>query len=195
MPTFELFAQDLNEAVSGYVARLDARLQALGPIGLQDTVLTRRLDLNTIRYELTLSYQQPGTASMRAAFFAATTAQSVDAQVAAAFALLPSARIVFVHDVSQERRRKLDHDSVMVIYTETLVPNCGQDRSRPVIVEANALIAAGASGSCTLVTASGLTADVITVLNRSGAAWAAGKRGYAAARPGTCIWDGYPTCC
>jgi hypothetical protein len=193
--TYQLFTQDMNEATSAMVSRLDALLLALGPIGLQDTVLSRRLNLNTIRYELTLEYQTPGPAQFRAVYFTSLSGTSPDSQAAAFFAAHPSFRIHFVHDVSQERRRKLDVDSVMAIYADSLIPNCGQDRSRPVVVQAVGNIAAGASGNVTLVAASGLLPNTFAAVNRMDFNWLAGQRGYASLRPGTCIWDAYPTCC
>lgn len=193
---FDLFAQQLNEATQVFASRLDAYLQALGGIGLQDVPLNRRLDMNAIRYELTLQYASGGPQTFRAAYFSTVLSSvPVDTQFSTFFAGLPSSRAAFILDVSQERRRALDHDAVLVIYTSNLVPNCGQDRSRPVIVQALGNIAAGASGNVQLVSSTGLITGTFAAVNRSGAVWAAGTRGYAAVRPGTCIWDGYPTCC
>lgn len=195
MPSLHYFPQDLNEATGEYVDRLDAFLQSLGPAGLQDAVLTKRLDLNTIRFELTLTLQRPGPLTLRAEYFSSIGGSPPDTQLAAFFAARPNGRVVAIRDVSQERRRKLDQNAILVIWANSLLPNCGWDVSRPVIVEATALIGVGASGPARLVTTAGLAGNAITVLNRSGAAWANGKRGYAALRPGTCLWDGYPTCC
>jgi hypothetical protein len=193
--TYQLFTQNVNEATSAMVKRLDVLLQSLGPIGMQDTVLSRRLNLNTIRYELTLEYQTPGPAHFRAVYFTSLYGSNTDRQADHYFFKHPTYRVHFVHDVSQERRRKLDVDSVMAIYATSLIPNCGQDRSRPVVVQAVANIAAGASGNVTLVAASGLLTDTFSAVNRMNFTWLAGQRGYASVRPGTCVWDAYPTCC
>ncbi len=192
---FRPFVQYLNEATSVMIARLDAELTAIGPVGMQDVLMTKRLTLNTVRWEFTLQYTTPGPAQFGATYFSALSGTSVDAQAAAFFALNPLRRVHFIQDMSQERRRKLDHDAVCCIYTTTLIPNCGQDRSRPIIVQALANIAAGATGNVQMVAASGLLSNVIAVVNRGGFQWDSGERGYAAARPGTCVWDGYPTCC
>lgn len=192
---FRPFVQDLDESTSGMVARLDAELSLIGAIGLQDVSMTKRLRLNTVRWEFTLQYTTPGPVQFGAAYFSSLAGSSVDSQVAAFFAAHPNYRIHFIQDVSQERRRKLDHDAICCIYATTLLPNCGQDRSRPIIVRPLGNIAAGASGNVQMVVASGQFATIFSVTNRAGFQWNAGIKGYAAARPGTCIWDGYPTCC
>lgn len=196
MPSFQLFAQNLNESTAAYIARLDTYLQSLGAIGLQDVTLTKRLSLNAIRWEITLAYQTPGPLTFRAAYFSTLNgAGTVEAQAAAFFAANPTYRMHFIKDVSQERRRKLDHDAVLCIYTASVVPNCGFGHGRPVIVKATAAIGIGATGAARLVSSSGLLADSVNVVNRSGIAWAMNTMGYAVMRQASCVWDGYPTCC
>jgi hypothetical protein len=187
--------QELNESTADYVAKIDATLVFWGPLGIQDVFLTRRLDYNTVRYACTIVIAEPGPAVFRAAYFERTITQTVEAQVDAFFAANPTYRAVFVRDVSQEVRRRLDRDSVMILYIASLVPNCGQDRSRPVIVQAILDIAPGATGQVSLVTALGLAADVFEVTNRSGVLWEGGERGYAQVAPGTCAWVGFRTSC
>jgi hypothetical protein len=119
----------------------------------------------------------------------------VDALAAAFFAAHPTYRVHFCIDISLERRRSLLRNSVLALYVDSVMPNCGSDRSRPVVVEAVDTMVAGATGTVALVTASGLASNQFEVTNRSGFTWHAGQRGYAAAAMGTCDWDGYGTCC
>jgi len=187
--------QELNQSTADYVADISTALQAAGAVGVQSVFITRRLDYQTVRFATTLSITDPGPAQVRAAYFSSLAGTPVDTQVDAFFAANPTYRAIFVRDVSQEIRRKLDHDAVMVIYIESLIPNCGQDRSRPVIVEALEAIAAGATGQVQLVGASGLEPDVFTVTNRSAFTILETDRAYAQVAPGTCDWDAYGTCC
>jgi hypothetical protein len=84
----------------------------------------------------------------------------------------------------------------MAIYSESPKPNCGYNRSRVIIVQATANIAAGATGPAQLVDAAGLvTGQTIQVVNRFDSQWDTGTRGYASLRNGTCVWDGFKTCC
>jgi len=187
--------QELSQSTEAFVVAVNNALAAASPMGLQDVFLTRRLDLSNPRFNCTLSLASPGPVSMRAVYFTTLSGTPVDVQVAAFFAANPSYRILFTRDVSQEVRRSLDHDAVMVIYATTLLPNAGQDRSRPVIVQANALITPGSTGEVALVGASGVLSPLIMARNRGGINWMAGVRGYAQVRPGTGVWDGYPSCC
>lgn len=187
--------QNLNESTADYVARVNTELLSAGPLGIQDVFLTRRLDYNTVRYALTLVVADPGPATFQAAFFERTPTQDVDAQADAFFAANPSYRAVFVRDVSQEIRRRLDRDAVMILYIDGVMPNCGSDRSRPVVVQALEDIAAGALGQVEIVSTLGLTGQVIEARNRGGSVWPSGERGYAQVQPGSCSWDGFPICC
>ncbi len=193
--TFTVFDQTLSEAVPVYVARLDAFLLALGPIGLQDVALSKRLHMGTIRYETTLQYTTPGPAQFRAACFEARADADVDALANAFFLANPSYRIHFVLDVSLERRRSVLQNSIMVLYVDSVIPNCGSDRSRPIVVEAVALIPPNATGPVVQVSASGVVGSPFNVVNRTNIWWPIGRHGYAAARMGTCVWDGYAGCC
>jgi len=193
--TYTVFDQELSEAVPTYVARLDALLLSLGPIGLQDVALSKRLRMNTIRYELTLQYSTPGPAQFRAVCFEAQADVDVDALANAFFAAHPTYRIHFLLDVSLERRRNALQNSIMAIYADSVIPNCGSDRSRPVVVQAVDPIAAGDTGLVAQVAASGVLGIQFEVVNRSGFTWPSGGLGYASARMGTCVWDGYATCC
>jgi|GEM_PF-1881637 len=194
--TYNVFDQDLSESLYSWVNRLDSYLLAIGPIGLQDIALSRRLDMSTIRYELSLQYTTPGPAQFRAAQFTERTDADLDAAAAAFFATNPSARIHWIQDISQEKRRSTVQNAVLVIYVGSVMPNCGSDRSRPIIVQALAPILAGASGPAQIRGASGLVAGAtLTVVNRSDFTWPTTGRGYAAARIGTCLWDGYALCC
>lgn len=195
MISYQVINQELNESTPDYVARIDAAFVAAGALGLQDVFITRRLDYNTVRFATTLALTDPGPAAVRVSYFTRTSAATVDAQIATFFAANPTYRVIFVRDVSQEIRRRLDHDAVMVFYITSLIPNCGQDRSRPVIVQALEEIAAGATGQVQLVSAAGLLPDTFQVTNRSSSVWEVDTRGYAQVAPGTCLWDGYAGCC
>ena len=187
--------QQLNQSTQDYVDSVSDALIAAGAVGVQDVFVTRRLDYQTVRFATTLVITDPGPAQVRAAYFSTLAGSSVDTQVDAFFAANPTYRILFVRDVSQEIRRRLDRDAVMVFYIEGLIPNCGQDRSRPVIVQALGDIAAGATGQVQLAGAVGVESDVFTVTNRSALLWSDGARGYAQVQPWSCMWVGYPTCC
>ncbi len=198
MTTYARISQDLSQAIGPYVAAVDAALLALGPIGLQTAFLTRRQGKTGGRpkLDLTLSYTPAGPITMRAAYFTAAYGQDPDVQAAAFFAGLPTARVHFLRDVGDDARGSLDANAIMAIYSTSLLPNCGYDRSRVIIVETLEDIAAGATGDAQLVDAAGLvTGEVIEVVNRFDSQWDLGTRGYAIIQNGTCVWDGFKTCC
>jgi hypothetical protein len=194
--SYQLVNQNLNDAPTVFAAQVDTVLQGLGSIGLQDVFLTRREGLaQRLRLQMTLSYTTAGPLAVRATAFSGVNGD-VDTQAAAFLAANPTYRVLFIRDIGSSQRGALDDNVIMLIYATTVLSNCGQDRSRPVIVEALGNILAGASGSVQLVGAAGLVAGgVITAINRFDSTWATGKRGYAQVRPGSCLWDGYPTCC
>ena len=195
---FALISQQVSDGVSTFVAAVDAALLALGAIGLQDAVLTRRQGKSGGRpkLDLSLSYAAAGPLIMRAAYFTAAYGQDPDAQAAAFFAGTPNARAHFIRDVGDDTRGSLNANAIMVIYSTSALPNCGYDRSRVVIVETLADIAAGDTGPAQLVSAAGLvTGETIQVVNRFDSQWDVGTRGYATLRNGTCVWDGFKTCC
>lgn len=193
-----LVSQQISVGVSSFVTAVDAALVALGPIGLQDVVLTRRQGQSAGRPKLDVSlvYVTPGPLSFRAAYFTAAYGQDLDTQAATFFAGLPLARAHFIRDVGDDSRGALNADAIMVVYSLSPLPNCGYDKSRVVIVETLEDIAAGSSGDAQLVDANGLvTGQVIEVINRFDSQWDVGTRGYASLRNGTCLWDGFKTCC
>lgn len=195
---YKLLTQGVSQAVQSFVSDVDIALVALGTIGMQDVILTRLEDLGKRpRLRLTLSYSTPGPLQMRAAYFGITSGpQAPDVQSAAFFAATPLARAAFIRDVGNEMRGQLDSNAIMVIYGTTPLTNCGQGRARPMIVQALAPIAAGAAGSAQMVSSTGLVAGaVVSIVNRFDTTWATGARGYAIARAGSCIMDGFKTCC
>lgn len=195
---YALISQQVSEGIASFVAAVDAALLALGPIGLQDVLLTRRQGKTGGRPKLdvSLSYQASGPLTFRAAYFTGAYGQDVDTQAAAFFAGIPNARTHFIRDVGDDARGSLNDDAIMVVYSASPLPNCGYNRSRVVIVQATANIAAGATGPAQLVDAAGLvTGQTIQVINRFDSQWDVGTRGYASLRNGTCLWDGFKTCC
>lgn len=195
---FALVTQQISEGIGSFVTAVDAALVAIGPIGLQDLVLSRRQGQSSGRpkLDITLSYTTPGPIAFRAAYFTGAYGQNPDTLAAAFFAGLPLARAHFIRDVGDDSRGALNADAIMVVYSASPLPNCGYDRSRVVIVETTANITAGASGPAQLVDAAGLvTGQVIQVVNRFDSQWNVGTRGYASLRNGTCLWDGFKTCC
>ncbi len=196
-PAYALIRQELSQSPAGFAADVNTWLTAAGPIGIQSAFLTRREAFGRRpRLDLTISYSTPGPLTLRAAAFGGGAATDPDALAAAFFAANPTYRVQFIRDIGDQRRGMLDSNLIMVIYGTTVLSNCGQDKQRTVIVEALAPIAAGASGSAQLVSEAGLVVGgVITVTNRFDTPWAAGTRGYASVRPGSCAWDGYPSCC
>jgi hypothetical protein len=193
-----IISQDLSQAVLPFVTSVDNALLALGPVGIQDLVLTRRegMQRRIPRMDLTVSYVSPGPLTFRATAFAGRSGDDVDAQSASFFAANPTYRAHFIRDVGDDRRGSLQPNAIMVVYAEMGLSNCGYNRSRVVVVEPLANIAAGASGLAQVVGAAGpLPGEVITVVNRFDSTWVAGARGYASPRNGSCIWDGYKTCC
>jgi len=198
MTTFALISQDISQGVEPYVAAIDAALLALGAIGLQDLVLTRRQGKSAGRPKLDLSvaYVTPGPLTFRAAFFTGAYGQDPDTQAAVFFAASPLARVHLIRDVGDDRTGSLNDNAIMAVYSSSSLPNCGYDRSRPIIVQALADIAAGAVGAAQMVDAAGLVAGAtIQVVNRFDSLWSSGTRGYATIRNGTCLWDGFKTCC
>jgi hypothetical protein len=196
-PAYALIRQELSQSPAGFAADVNAWLVAAGSIGIQSLFLTRREAFGRRpRMDLTISYSTPGPLAFRAAAFGGSAAVDPDALAAAFFVANPTYRVHFTRDIGDQRRGMLDSNLIMVVYATNVLSNCGQDRQRTVVVEALGLIAPGASGNAQLVSAAGLVAGgVITVTNRFDSPWASGTRGYAAVRPGSCEWDGYPSCC
>lgn len=198
---FALFVQDVSQSLQSYVAAINTALVALGPIGLQDVVVTRLEDGPGRRGRLrtTISYTRSGTVNVGAAYFSAnipTDPGDVDAQAAAFFATNFRARSLFIRDIGDNLRGGLDSNAIMVLYATNQLSNCGQNRARPMIVSALANIAAGASGYAQMVSATGpIPTVILNLVNRSSFTWPAGELGYAAPRVGSCIVDGYVTCC
>jgi hypothetical protein len=193
-----LISQDLSQGVLPYIDTIDQALMALGPIGIQDLVLTRRegFQRGAPKLDLTVSYVTPGPLMFRAIAFGGRSGDDVDALSAAFFAANPGFRAHFIRDVGDDRRGSLMPNVIMVVYSEVSLSNCGYNRARVIIVEALADIAAGASGPAQVVGASGvLPGQVISIVNRFDSTWATGARGYASPRNGSCTWDGYKTCC
>lgn len=198
---YALYTQQVSDSIQTYVAQINTALVAIGTMGIQDVLVTRLEDGPGKRGRLrtTISYSAPGTVLVGAAYFSSmipTDPGDVDAQAAAFFAANPLYRALFIRDVGNEHRGGLDSNAIMVIYASTPLSNCGQDRARPMVVQALANIAAGATGPVQMVSASGLiTGATLMVVNRFDTTWTAGTRGYAMPRAGTCIVDGYKTCC
>lgn len=198
MALMTLISQDLSQGIQPYVADVNAALQALGPVGIQDVIVTRRegMQRRVPKLSTTVSYVSPGPLSFRAASFLGRSGADVDASAIAFFAANPTYRAHFIRDVGDDRRGSLVPNGIMVVYATQTLSNCGYNRSRIVVVQALAPIAAGASGSAQVVGVSGLLAgQTLTVVNRSDTSWSAGARGYASLRNGTCVWDGFKTCC
>jgi hypothetical protein len=195
---YGLITQDSTESVQSWVAAVSAYLSGLGLSGLQDVQLTRLEALGKRgRLRCTIVSASGGPLSLAAAYFGATSGpQLPDAQAATFFAANPLYRALFIRDVGEEHRGGLDANAIMIVYGTTPLSNCGQSRSRPMIVQALANIASGATGSAQLVSASGLVAgSVISVVNRFDTTWLSGTRGYATPRAGSCVFDGFKTCC
>lgn len=198
---YALYTQQLNDSLPTYVASINTALTALGPIGVQDVLVTRLEDGpgKRGRLRITLSYSAPGTVLVGAAYFSSvlpTDPGDVDAQAATFFATNPLYRALVIRDIGNEHRGGLDANAILVLYATTPLSNCGQDRARPMIVQALAGIAAGATGPVQMVSANGLIAGAtLMAVNRFDTTWAVGTRGYAMPRAGTCIVDGYKTCC
>lgn len=194
MPTAELIAQHLTESPADLVARVDARLVALGPIGLQQLLVTRRSDAPGPLFTISLIYTAPGPASLRAASFIGTPTNPADAQANAFFLGSAATRGHFLRDIGDQRRGALGIDALMLIYASSSVPNCGYDKSRMVVVIATAIIPAGTSGTANTVM-NGVVGTAITIANRSTISWPIGVYGYAFPRAGDCTFDAIPTCC
>lgn len=198
---FALFVQDVSQSLQGYVAGINTALAALGTVGIQDVVVTRLEDGPGRRGRLrtTISYTRNGTVNVGAAYFSAnipTDPGDVDAQAAAFFSAKPLSRSLFIRDIGDNLRGGLDSNAIMVLYATSLVSNCGHNRARPMLVSALAAIASGASGYAQMVNANGpIFGSVMNLVNRSNFTWPAGEVGYAAPRVGSCIVDGYVTCC
>ena len=195
---YGLIIQDSTQSVQSWVAAVNTYLAGLGLVGLQDVQLTRLEDLGKRgRLRLTVVSASGGPLTLGAAYFGVTAGPlAPDVQAAAFFAANPLFRVLFIRDVGEEHRGGLDSNAIMVIYGTTPLSNCGQGRSRPMIVQALGNIASGATGSAQMVSAAGLVAgSVISVVNRFDTTWVAGTNGYATPRAGTCIFDGFKTCC
>ena len=196
--TYTLITQDSTQSVQSWVAAVSTALAGLGLVGLQDVLVTRLEAFGKRgRLRVTLSTTSAGPVSLAAVYFGVTSGPtSPDVQAAAFFAANPLFRVLFIRDVGEEHRGGLDSNAIMVIYGTTPLSNCGQGRSRPMIVQALGNIVSGATGSAQMVSAAGLVAgSVISVVNRFDTTWVAGTNGYATPRAGTCIFDGFKTCC
>jgi hypothetical protein len=195
---YGLVTQDSTQAVQQWVAAVNAYLVGLGAAGLQDVAITRLEDLGKRgRLRATIVSASNGPLVLGASYFGVTSGPTPpDAQAAAFFVANPLFRALFIRDVGEEHRGGLDQNAIMVIYGTTPITNCGQGRSRPMIVQALGNIASGATGSAQLVSAAGLVAgSVISVVNRFDTTWLGGTNGYATPRAGTCVFDGFKTCC
>lgn len=198
---YGLITQDSTQAVQQWVAAVNTYLAGLGPSGLQDVQLTRLEDLGKRgRLRVTIVSASGGPLSLGATYFGVTSGpQAPDVQAAAFFVANPLYRALFIRDVGEEHRGGLDANAIMLIYGTTPLSNCGQSRSRPMIVQALGNIASGATGSAQLVTALGggtlVAGSVISVVNRFDTTWISGTRGYATPRAGSCVFDGFKTCC
>lgn len=186
-----LIAQGDSESPVPYGARIDATLQALGSIGLNSFLFQHRANGTGA---LTILYSTSGQVAARAATFEGTATSPASTQATAFLAANPTFQPLFVRDIGSQLTRSLSRDIVLLVYSTNSMPNCGQGLGSLAVVRSLAAIAPGATGNVTQVTSSGLLGTYAAV-NRSTAAWAAGVDGYAQARAGSCILDGYPQAC
>lgn len=186
-----LIAQNESEGNLPYGARIDAVLQSLGPIGITSLLLQHRADG---RSALTVLFSTGGQLAARAATFEGTVTLTATAQANAFLAANPTYLPLFIRDIGSQLTRSLSRDVILLIYSTLGMPNCGQGLGTLAVVRSLALIAPGATGNVTQVTPTGLS-GTYAVVNRSTAAWAAGVDGYAQARVGSCVLDGYPQSC
>lgn len=195
---YAIITQDSTQSVQSWVAAVNANLAGLGPVGIQDVLVTRLEALGKRgRLRVTLTGAFNGALVLGAAYFGVTSGPTApDVQAAAFFAANPLYRALFIRDVGEEHRGGLDYNAIMVVYGTTPLSNCGQGKSRPMVVQALGNILAGATGSAQMVSATGLvTGSVISVVNRFDTTWLSGTRGYATPRAGSCVFDGFKTCC
>jgi len=186
-----LIAQDQAEGNLPYGARINAALIALGPIGISGFVFQHR---SQGVGALSLSYSASGQTAARAAAFEGSAASSASAQATAFLAANPTYIPLLVRDIGNQRERSLSRDVILLVYSIAGMPNCGQGLGSLAVVRSLAIIAPGATGNVTQVTAAGLS-GTYAVVNRSTASWALGVDGYAQARAGSCILDGFPQAC
>lgn len=134
---------------------------------------------------LIVTYRKPSTTSYRAAIFSDGPAGSAEAQMNAFLQLNDRRRPVRLIDMTPDRSRQEDSTTVMMLYTDSLVPSGVPGASRAVILRATGLIATGADGTAQLVTADGADAPTppVAVTNRGMYAWQAGLDAYAYPEP------------
>lgn len=192
-----LLVQAVSEAPQGFATQVSTLLGGLGPIGLQSVLVTRRgWSSPGPRLSATMLYV-PGalTTTFAAVGFTGSLALGTAAAQATAFlAATPTLRGHVLRDIGDQRRGRLDSDVLMLIYAPASLPNCGWDRSRMIVAQASAPIAAGTTGAAVHITGLG-TAETITVTNQSTITWDATAYGYCFPRQSDCTWDGVPTCC
>lgn len=190
-----LIAQELSESPTGLVGRIDDALVALGPIGLQSLLVTRKVDAPGPRFTITLVYVAPGPVQLRAtAYIGNIQLGSATDQMNADLTGVPNLRPHFIRDLSDQRRGSLSIDALMMIASVTSAPNCGYDKSQMIVVRSTENIAAGTSGAAVRVSGTGVK-EAITVYNRSSIDWLNNVNGYAFPRAGDCLFDGIPSCC
>jgi hypothetical protein len=129
---YGLITQDSTESIQKWVGAVSGYLAGLGPIGLQDVILTRLEALGKRgRMRVTLVTESSGPLVVGAAYFGVTAGPtSPDVQSAAFFTANPLYRALFIRDVGEEHRGGLDSNATMVIYATTPLSNCGQGQYR-----------------------------------------------------------------
>lgn len=186
----------LNAGPGQIAGLLNTFFASAGDILIYDINYKRR---PTTRYGedfITVHYWTPGTIEYLAVSFATDSVSTADTKASAYFAAAPTLRGMFVIDTTPQLRRSLVKDSYTVVTAPAMASGAQawQKRMRVVIPAAN--IAAGATGTASLVTATGVVvADQVDVLNIANYQWNAGAPGWAVLDPRTQVWQGLATCC
>jgi len=169
----------------------------VGAVDLQDVQFYRDEALQVQGSHFLLTFNDPGAVTSYAAIsFIDTVAQSAEAQADSFFTANPSFLGHFLVDVTEERRRRQRPGAIVIIYTTSYETPCAIGQTYPRAVQADGAINAGATGTASLVTASGVDAtNQISVRNTRNFVWPDGEEGWAVYDPFDCEWVGFPTCC
>jgi hypothetical protein len=155
------------------------------------------VDLNVRNLTVYLIYADGAGITYEASAYATSNAVSADAQFNASIGVDPTRLPQFVLDVTSIDSNS-NHDQQVLAICGNLTTNpslLGLDNA-VFIAQADALIAAGASGLCTIYDTTGaVIATAATVFNVSITAWPQGQRNYMVFDAVNGVFIGIPSCC
>lgn len=193
----EVVSVGLGTSPLGLAGQLNTFFGLNNPCSLIAVEYLRRRESTKPLAEIEITIDA-GTGNYQAQVFYTDDTMTADQKTNAWFALNPAFRPFRILDISQELRRSLLQDAVVIIGSTDYSMDLGQGSRRLLLVAADNDIAAGASGTASVQGAAGDIGRDITVVNRTNFLWAAGSPGWAVTNPvdrGAGGWDGFPSCC